>query len=644
MSVGLAAFALFAWTACRTVYFGDSGELIAAARSLGVAHPPGYPLYTLLGRAALALPLGGEPAFSMNLLSGLFGAVCCGAVAWLVRACTGSTAAAAGAALALMAAAPFWAVATVAEVYTLDLALMALGLCCAVALGRAANPAAAARAWLLAGAILGLGLSHRPTLLLALPAALVVYRAARAPAAVRSAHPGAWRAPALAALLALCLPVVLYGSLIPRAAADPALNWGRTVDLERLWAHVTTRAYAHYFVAPEGWFWARAWAGVGRMLLTALGPAGIALAALGLTGVVGRRTLFRPVAAALAVPALLFGLSYATPDVHVLFLPLLLALAVAAGLGIADLASSRFARPWPIGWLAAALVVLPLVVWHHPTHDLRQATAARDYAEDMLASVPRQGVLFVEGDDAFLLAYLTQVLGQRPDLTLYDRAGILFRDEATESGSPPRGGETGPDFRIRREIEFVLREAGRPVPRAVLFMSWPGYELPAGLRFEPEGLFYRVRRQAEPWSDPAPLWEGYRERRIVEQARRLAQPDALTVAATYALMRGERFRFEGDRSSALEAFDRAGALAGNSESIHNYLGTVFGRMGDYPRAAREFGRAIEALPVSVRAWNNLALARSLSGDLEAARSAWRRSLELRPDQADVERSLRLSGG
>ena len=46
--VGLIVFFLYLATACPTVYFGDSGELIAAADSLGVAHPPGYPIYTLL--------------------------------------------------------------------------------------------------------------------------------------------------------------------------------------------------------------------------------------------------------------------------------------------------------------------------------------------------------------------------------------------------------------------------------------------------------------------------------------------------------------------------------------------------------------------------------------------------------------------
>jgi hypothetical protein len=46
---------LFAYvrTGYTSLAGGDSGELAAEACALGVAHPPGYPLLTLLGAAAL---------------------------------------------------------------------------------------------------------------------------------------------------------------------------------------------------------------------------------------------------------------------------------------------------------------------------------------------------------------------------------------------------------------------------------------------------------------------------------------------------------------------------------------------------------------------------------------------------------------
>jgi len=47
--VALATFWIYVKTLAPTVSFFDSGELISAVHSLGVAHPPGYPLYVLLG-------------------------------------------------------------------------------------------------------------------------------------------------------------------------------------------------------------------------------------------------------------------------------------------------------------------------------------------------------------------------------------------------------------------------------------------------------------------------------------------------------------------------------------------------------------------------------------------------------------------
>src|SRR5512132_3076673 len=51
----------------------DSGDLLAAAATLGIAHPTGYPLFVLLGRAASWIPIGAV-AFRINLVAALAGA------------------------------------------------------------------------------------------------------------------------------------------------------------------------------------------------------------------------------------------------------------------------------------------------------------------------------------------------------------------------------------------------------------------------------------------------------------------------------------------------------------------------------------------------------------------------------------------
>ena len=55
-------------TVCRTVYVGDSGEFSLVFKTLGIAHPPGYPLFTLIGHFFITITPFLKPAFSANNL------------------------------------------------------------------------------------------------------------------------------------------------------------------------------------------------------------------------------------------------------------------------------------------------------------------------------------------------------------------------------------------------------------------------------------------------------------------------------------------------------------------------------------------------------------------------------------------------
>lgn len=59
---------VYLWTMWPTIAGGDSGELTAAACTLGVVHPPGYPLYTMLGYLFSLLPVG-SVGWRLNLFS-----------------------------------------------------------------------------------------------------------------------------------------------------------------------------------------------------------------------------------------------------------------------------------------------------------------------------------------------------------------------------------------------------------------------------------------------------------------------------------------------------------------------------------------------------------------------------------------------
>src|SRR2546423_584559 len=79
VAVTTAAGILYLLTAARDIVVGDSPELIMAAVTLGVAHAPGYPLFTILGHVFSLIPFGALP-FRVNLLSVVCDALTIGVV------------------------------------------------------------------------------------------------------------------------------------------------------------------------------------------------------------------------------------------------------------------------------------------------------------------------------------------------------------------------------------------------------------------------------------------------------------------------------------------------------------------------------------------------------------------------------------
>ncbi len=562
LACAVGALALYAATACRTVFPGDGGELIASAQALGVAHPPGYPLWTLVAKGALLVP-GGEPAFRTTLLSALLAALACALAAHLARRWSGGSLPAGLVAGALLATArTFWFSATVTEVYTAHV-LVALALLWAAERVREGKEGSIP----LLGLLAGVGLAHHPTIVLVLPSVVLLARQRRGRARTK-----AWL---LAAALALAVAALAYGSLLLRARLVPEITWNHFSGTRAWWEHVTAAAYRPFDLGFAGLFRLEGWRGVLSAPAVDLGPAGLLLA---LGGVIA--------APRLRVPLLLlvglhvgFALRYGTEDVDVYLLPAVAALSMLGGVGAAR------AVQWRARVMMAAVIVAVLAqgAWRFRSMDLRTVTLGADYAADVLRSVPEGGTLIADGDNVFLLQYATQVLGQRRDLTVYDRGGHVLR-------TLPPGRES------------MLTEAA--------FLSWPGYEAPAGKRFRPHGLVYLLERDGPVPSDAA-FWEEAHEARVRTQAARTGDLLARTLAASYPILRGERALFEGDVAGAERRFQEARGIAGDSETVRNTLGTIYGRRGDLERAAVEFEAALHLKPASPRAAANLRLVREL---------------------------------
>jgi hypothetical protein len=162
-----AALALYLSTLAPGMLRGDSGEFQWAMVSLNVAHATGYPLFTLLGYAWQLLPISGNVAWQLNLLSPVFGALAVASIFLCIRESTAQFGPALVGAMFFALSPVMWFNASILEVYSLHAWLLALLLYLLLLWSRAPT-----RNGILYRAffVYGLALAHHRLSVLALPA------------------------------------------------------------------------------------------------------------------------------------------------------------------------------------------------------------------------------------------------------------------------------------------------------------------------------------------------------------------------------------------------------------------------------------------------------------------------------------------
>ena len=237
-------FIVYNFTLAPSVIQIDSGELASVQKLLGIAHPTGYPLFTMLGYFFLQLPIFSSDIFQANFLAAIYCSISVGLFSkflfeiFLISKVnslpeTTIKLIIISSSIVLGLSTTFWFQSTSVEVYSLHLVLIISTLFLFVKAFRNDD----AKFWYLFAYFFGISLSNHMTSILIIPAAVYLYFKKN------SFNKNSFLFGARLALITVISAMIVYLYLPIRAMQEPILNWGNPIDFERFWRHFTGAQY-----------------------------------------------------------------------------------------------------------------------------------------------------------------------------------------------------------------------------------------------------------------------------------------------------------------------------------------------------------------------------------------------------------------
>ena len=640
----LFATALYVYwrTLSPTVNFIDSGELIAVCCLLGIAHPTGYPLYTLLGRL---FTLGsGQPAVAMNFMSAFFGSVASMLVGLLVFFSLGTR----GSEESVIVPPPvryivslatgllfafsrtMWQASTETEVYSLAILFFALLLLISMPLLSSGSGSQSdsgyrlPRTLPLFGYVWGLSLGNHMSAVLLLPVAGYLLYLERV-----------WQRDARKRLLltagAFLLGLMVYLYIPIRSMQEPILNWGHPGDLDSFVRHISAWQYRVWMFSGgmNALFGKMAdYAGLlahqfNPFLMVFVVPGGIFLF---------RRN--RPLLTALIIlflSDLVYSLNYDIPDIAPYFLPSFLVVVVLIAAGACQVirwvssGQSRIAVP-----LAFVSLALPLssVRSNYDVCDRSRDYMAREFAVNFLSAVSGNAVVLTRTWDLYApVMYMQYVEKKRRDIVMIDyelsRRSWYVRSVIRKHPELFRPAVDRANLFLKLVDDF---EEGRPFDRdrlddafhamlnAFLLANYPqrpayvdfddNPKIAPTLRKDPEGIIFRLRDE----------YDGESFDRSVFRMTSTLDPTifrnerALWIRSlypSYAVKEGVILREEGHFAGAVKSLEEALFFDPDNTTVLSLLGETYYETGSIARAKGCYGRILSIRPDDIDARRRL---------------------------------------
>lgn len=584
--LALVSLVLFLGFQAQGIFTGDSGDVVTAAVIAGIPHPPGYPLYSLLGWLASHLPFG-TLSWRVTLLSSVPHAAAVGLIYAFIYRLTGKNILAAlfGAA-AIGANYLFFLYSVTPEVFAL-FDLFAILLWYLLIVWRDTKKVNFLFA---ASFVYGLSLSHHHLMLFFAPAIAYFLYAHRSRIAGKTI-----RRTAFFVMVLFGLGFIPYVYIPVAASFDPILNWNRPVTWEGFIRLITRADYGTFvsggsighslqerIIAVSAYF---------TFLVTDWTWIGVGLAAAGLA-VWYKRSRAWAVTWAIAVfflgPAFFFYASFPLANRFTLgtyerfLLPGYLFFAIAVGAGFSwvleyvRLLGKKYFSGQK-GVVTVFLVFLTFMIYPASLGGvtlwrfwgLPQDRTAENLGRDILAAAAPNSVLLLSQDTTlFTTQYVRYVLGVRSDTAVIHASRLAIPDyqivlkkhfpHLVFPDAPPvrfaaefiKANST-PSTRVYSNIILPVDGGWYWVPRGLLYEAMPFSELPSA-----DAMYASYSKVSSVMHDPLAG--------ILSRYPHLMLSDVLDVYAAGRIAMGKTLMRAEKWNEARREFSAAAALSGDS--------------------------------------------------------------------------------
>jgi len=446
IAISIVSFVLFFFTMVPGIYYTDSGELAAAIIKLGIAHPTGYPLFTILGHFWSWLPLGASPIYQLNIFSAFLIAVSSGILYLTIEKLLNHIKIAhfskiiigIFSSLTFSTSLTIWQLSNSIEVYPLQVLIFNLVLYFAIQAKFEKN-----YNWLLVSLLVGLGFSNHLSIIFIIPGLLYLFF-------INSGTGFSINKIGLSELVFLLIPLIIgvsfYLYLPIRSASLPEVNWG--------WVHRGLDEFLYHVQGKQYQVWMFSGEKLGENaanyfvnLPYQLGIIGILTA---LIGIYRLSKINRDIVVFLIISALfnyLYAINYSIHDIDSYFSLSLIVLVLFSAFGFVYLVE-KFNKN-----VVYLIIILPIINLSLNLKDTDKSMNyfVEDYTKAVSSTLDKNAIFITAQWDYYnsAMIYYQNVENFRKDITIVEKE--LMR----RTWYPLQFKRSNPEIYKNSEIEFI---------------------------------------------------------------------------------------------------------------------------------------------------------------------------------------------